>query len=328
MVAVTGTIERASDGRRVIPDRRSGASEGVGLIGVPTDVGAGLRGACLGPEALRIAGLAKALTALGHKVSDLGDLDGPPNPEEQSGNGCRNLREVSTWCRLLRDRVFEVAGQGMTPVVLGGDHCIAMGSVAGIARHCSTVDQPLFVLWFDAHTDFNTPLSSPSGNVHGMPIAALCGRITDPEFDLGVPTPVVDPHRINLFGIRSVDQVEKATLVDSGLKVFDMRAIDERSTFTIMREILEEVAAAKGHLHVSLDVDFLDPSIAPGVGTTVPGGVTYREAHLCMEMIAESGLMGSLDLVELNPLLDERNKSAELLVDLTGSLFGKATLHR
>lgn len=324
MTVETETLEQVSDDTRTAND----LTNKVGLVGVPTDVGAGVRGACLGPEALRIAGLAKSLTELGHRVVDLGDLDGPPNPEEQPGNGCRNLREVSTWCRLLRDRVRDVADQGMTPVALGGDHCIAMGSIAGIAQHCNAAGKPLYVLWFDAHTDFNTPLSSPSGNVHGMPIAALCGRINDPEFDLGVPTPVVDPSHINLFGIRSVDQVEKATLVDSGMKVFDMRAIDERSTFTIMRGILEEVAAAKGHLHVSLDVDFLDPSIAPGVATTVPGGVTYREAHLCMEMIAESGLMGSLDLVELNPLLDEKNKSAELLVDLTGSLFGKATLHR
>jgi arginase len=298
------------------------------LIGVPTDVGAGVRGACLAPEALRIAGLAACLKALGHEVTDLGDIDGPPNPEELSGNGCRNLREVSIWCRLLRDRVAEVAGDAMTPIVLGGDHCIAMGSIAGIARHCSAAGKPLFVLWFDAHTDFNTPLSSPSGNVHGMPIAALCGRIDDPEFDLGMVTPVVDPSHIYLFGIRSVDQTEKTSLVDSGLRVYDMRAIDERSTFNIMREILNEVAAADGHLHVSFDIDFLDPSIAPGVGTTVPGGVTYREAHLCMEMIAESGLLGSLDLVELNPLLDERNRSAEMLVDLTGSLFGKATLQR
>lgn len=324
MAAETTVLERPA--RQLFAEREG--AKAPALIGVPTDVGAGVRGACLGPEALRIAGLAKALQDLGHEVVDLGDLAGPPNPEEQPGRGCRNLREVSTWCRLLRDRVQEAAADGMTPVVLGGDHCIAMGSIAGIAKHCQTVGKPLFVVWFDAHTDFNTPLSSPSGNVHGMPIAALCGRIDDPEFDLGVATPVVEPSRINLFGIRSVDQVEKASLVDSGLKVFDMRAIDERSTFTIMREILAEVTAAGGHLHVSLDVDFLDPSIAPGVGTTVPGGVTYREAHLCMEMIAESGLLGSLDLVELNPLLDERNKSAELLVDLTGSLFGKATLHR
>ncbi len=324
MVAETAVLERPGSHQPTAQD----SPRRPALIGVPTDVGAGVRGACLGPEALRIAGLARALRDLGHRVVDLGDLDGPPNPEELPGNGCRNLREVSTWCRLLRDRVAEAAGEGMTPVVLGGDHCIAMGSIAGIAKHCQAIEKPLFVIWFDAHTDFNTPLSSPSGNVHGMPIAALCGRIDDPEFDLGVATPVVEPSRINLFGIRSVDQIEKATLVDSGLKVFDMRAIDERSTFTIMREILDDVAAADGHLHVSLDVDFLDPSIAPGVGTTVPGGVTYREAHLCMEMIAESGLLGSLDLVELNPLLDERNKSAELLVDLTGSLFGKATLHR
>ncbi|WP_322097423.1 arginase [Pelagibius sp. Alg239-R121] len=324
MMAQTDTLERSSSEKPTAAETMNKLA----LIGVPTDVGAGVRGASLGPEALRIAGLATSLRELGHNVVDLGDLGGPPNPEEQPGNGCRNLREVSTWCRLLRDRIYEVAGDRMTPVVLGGDHCIAMGSIVGIAKHCSEQGRPLFVMWFDAHTDFNTPLSSPSGNVHGMPIAALCGRIDNPEFDLGVATPVVEPSRINLFGIRSVDQVEKASLVDSGMKVFDMRAIDERSTFTIMGEILEEVATAGGHLHVSLDVDFLDPSIAPGVGTTVPGGVTYREAHLCMEMIAESGLLGSLDLVELNPLLDERNKSAELLVDLTGSLFGKATLHR
>ena len=295
----------------------------LGLIGVPTDVGAGLRGCCLGPEALRIAGLPRALRDLGHMVFDHGDISGPANPEAEPTPGGRHVKEVRAWCDALDDKVHEVLADGQLPVILGGDHCLSMGSVKGAARHCEKTGRPLYVLWLDAHTDFNTPVSSPSGNVHGMPVAALCGRIRSKELGFEHGTPLVNPSHFYLFGIRSVDRIEREAVVNSGLNVFDMRAIDERSVVVIMREILTEVARTGGHLHVSLDVDFLDPSVAPGVGTTVPGGATYREAHLCMEMIHESGVLGSLDIVELNPMLDHAAKSADILVDLAGSLFGK-----
>ncbi|MGI9412927.1 MAG: arginase [Hyphomicrobiales bacterium] len=295
----------------------------LGLIGVPTDVGAGMRGSCLGPEALRIAGLPRALRELGHGVVDRGDIDGPRNPEEEPKSGGRHVAQVRAWCDALQAEVFAALEANELPVIMGGDHSISMGSVKGAAQHCAETGRPLYVLWLDAHTDFNTPVSSPSGNVHGMPVAALCGRIHSKELGFEDGTPVVDPVNFFLFGIRSVDPIERAAVVKSGLNVYDMRAVDERSVVVIMREILDKVAQTGGHLHVSLDVDVLDPSIAPGVGTTVPGGATYREAHLCMELIHESGLLGSLDIVELNPLLDIQGKSAHMLVDLAGSLFGK-----
>ncbi len=298
------------------------------LIGAPTDAGAGLRGACLGPEALRIAGLQRSLGELGHTVCDHGDISGPRNPEGEAVGGCRNLKEVISWCTSLRDSVCEALKADQIPIILGGDHSISMGSVAGVATCYEATERRLHVLWLDAHSDFNTPTTSPSGNVHGMPVAAMCGQIKSEEFRIGFDGPMVDPSRIYLFGIRSVDAIERNAVTDAGINVIDMRMIDERGVVSTLREILREVAAADGHLHVSLDVDFIDPAIAPGVGTTVPGGATYREAHLCMEMIHESGLLGSLDLVELNPFLDVRGMSAELLVDLTGSLFGKTIIDR
>ena len=300
----------------------------VGLIGVPTDVGASDRGACMGPQALRIMGLESDLRNLGHEVSDHGDLSGPANPEQAPRGGLRHLREVNAWCTALRDRVRDVMTAGEVPVILGGDHSISMGSVTGVATHCAAAGKPLSVIWLDAHADFNTPASSPSGNMHGMPLAALCGKIVLEGVDLGDSGPVLDPTRVHLVGIRSVDTIEKSMIVDCGIKVYDMRTVDERGMVAIMREILAAVSAVGGHLHVSFDVDFLDPPIAPAVGTTVAGGATFREAHLCMELIHESGLLGSLDLVELNPILDVQGQTAAVMVDLTGSAFGKKIVHR
>ena len=302
------------------PDTQSSR---LGLIGWPTDVGAGRRGASMGPEALRVAGLGRALDELGHTVCDHGDVSGPKNPEAETTAEGRHVKQVRQWCDALAEQVYAIAAGGELPVIMGGDHSLSMGSIAGVAKHCEETGRPLFVLWLDAHTDFNTPVSSPSGNVHGMPVAALTGRIRSEALGFEHGKAVVDPSRFFLFGIRSVDRIEREAVVKSGLNVYDMRAIDERSVVVIMREILDQVAKAGGHLHVSLDVDFLDPSLAPGVGTTVPGGATYREAHLCMELIHESGVLGSLDIVELNPFLDEAGKSAHMLVDLAGSLFGK-----
>ena len=296
----------------------------LGLIGAPSDVGAGMRGCCLGPEALRIAGLTQALGKLGHNVTDHGDISGPKNPEAETTSAGRHVNEVRQWCDALEARTYDVLADGELPIIMGGDHSLSMGSIKAAARHCAETKRPLFVLWLDAHTDFNTPLSSPSGNVHGMPVAALTGRIRSKELGFEDGKPVVDPANFYLFGIRSVDRIEREAVVKSGLNVYDMRAIDERSVVVIMREILDQVTEAGGHLHVSLDVDFLDPSLAPGVGTTVPGGATYREAHLCMELIYEAGVLGSLDIVELNPFIDAAGKSAHMLVDLARSLFGKS----
>ena len=305
------------------------------LIGVPTDVGAGERGACLGPEALRIAGLADALAALGYIVTDHGDLPGQKSVESAaaplsliSADGSRNPEAVSAWCRLTSDKTFEVAQSGQLPLILGGDHSIAMGSVNGIARHCHKAGRELFVLWLDAHSDFNSPASSPSGNMHGMPVAAFCGEsslasVLGPERAI-----TVKPENVTLFGIRSVDRQERAAVSRRGVNVVDMRTIDERGIVAALKPVIDEVRAIDGHLHVSLDVDFLDPSLAPGVGTTVPGGATYREAHFCMELLFEAGIVGSMDIVELNPFLDMRGASAHLLVELTASLFGKTIIDR
>lgn len=299
------------------------------LIGVPMDAGAGRRGVCLGPEALRVAGIENAFRALGHGVSDGGDISGPRSPDTAPKDGYRHLSEVAAWTAAIRDRVAASLENGNRPVILGGDHSLSIGSVGGIAKVCRARSIPLSVLWIDAHADFNTPETSPSGNIHGMPLATLCGHLDEPALTpLGPGTAAVAPENVHLVGIRSVDPVEKARVVESGANVYDMKVIDERGMTSVMREVLANVAATGGHLHVSFDVDVLDPSIAPGVGTPVPGGATYREAHLCMEMIHDSGLLGSLDLVELNPCLDDANKSAELLVDLAGSALGKQIISR
>jgi arginase len=299
----------------------------VSLIGAPTDIGAGDRGARMGPEALRIAGLAEALQGRGIDVVDRGNLDGPRNPWQPPVDGYRHLDEVVAWNRAVMDAVGAELRQGRLPILLGGDHCLGVGSITAVARHCRDAGKQLRVLWLDAHADFNTHDVTPSGNVHGMPVACLCGIGPDALTRLGGEAPAVLPAQIRQIGIRSVDQGEKRLIKEHGLDVYDMRYIDEVGMKRAMEEALEGIDA-ETHLHVSFDVDFLDPSIAPGVGTTVPGGPNYREAQLVMEMIADSGRMGSLDIMELNPALDSRNATANLAVDLVESLFGKSTLMR
>ena len=303
------------------------AAGGISLIGVPTDVGAGTLGARMGPEAMRVAGLAQALTRLGLEVQDRGNLAGPPNPWEAAVNGYRHLPEVVQWNRLLHDAMVAELGSGRVPIMLGGDHCLGIGSISAVARHCRENRKRLRVLWFDAHADFNTATLTPSGNIHGMPVACLCGHGPQELIEIGGHVPALNAKDIRQIGIRSVDAGEKRLVHDIGIEVFDMRYIDEMG----MRHTMELALALvdpNTHVHVSLDVDFLDSAIAPGVGTTVRGGPTYREAQLCMEMVADTGRMGSLDLVELNPALDVRNQTAELAVDLIESLFGKSTLMR
>mgnify|MGYP003600284864 FL=1 len=299
----------------------------VSLIGVPTDIGAGHRGASLGPEALRIAGLAQALAGRGVDVRDCGNLAGPANPWLPPVDGYRHLAQVVEWNTALMEASLGELRDGRMPVVLGGDHCLGIGSIAAVARHCRDTGKQLRVLWLDAHADFNTSAITPSGNVHGMPVACLCGLGPDALTQLGGPAPQMHPHQFRQIGIRSVDPEEKRLVKQHGVDIYDMRYIDEIGMKRVMEQALAGVDADT-HLHVSFDVDFLDPGIAPGVGTTVPGGPNYREAQLAMEMIADSGRMGSLDIVELNPVLDDHNITAELAVDLVESLFGKSTLMR
>ncbi|MDL5366996.1 arginase [Xanthomonas sp. NCPPB 2654] len=299
----------------------------VSLIGVPTDIGAGHRGARMGPEALRIAGLHEALAGRGIEVRDLGNLDGPRNPWQSPVAGYRHLDEVVAWNRALMDASYAELRAGRMPIMLGGDHCLGIGSITAVARHCREQGRKLRVLWLDAHSDFNTSEVTPSGNVHGMPVACLCGLGPKALTELGGDAPALRPDQVRQIGIRSVDPDEKRLIKQHRIDVYDMRYIDEMGMKRTMEAALDGLDADT-HLHVSFDVDFLDPSIAPGVGTTVPGGPNYREAQLVMEMIADSGRMGSLDIVELNPVLDHRNLTAELAVDLVESLFGKSTLMR
>ncbi len=299
----------------------------VSLIGAPTDIGAGTTGSRMGPDALRVAGIAEAIAQFGIDVRDCGNISGPANPNLPAIDGFRHLPEVVEWNRALHDAFYAELSAERLPILLGGDHSLAIGSISAVARHCRERKKKLRVLWFDAHADFNTATLTPSGNIHGMPVACLCGHGPQELIELAGQVPALSAKDVRQIGIRSVDEGEKRMVHDMGIDVFDMRFIDE----TGMRHAMELALALIGpdtHLHVSLDVDFLDPDIAPGVGTTVRGGPTYREAQLCMEMVADTGRLASLDIVELNPALDVRNRTAELAVDLIESLFGKSTLMR
>ena len=302
----------------------------VALVGAPTDVGASARGASMGPEALRVAGLAEALRGRGLRVVDTGNLAGPSNPWQPARDGFRHLPEVVAWNRAVHDAVSAQLRAARLPVLLGGDHCLGVGSISAVARHCRAHGRPLRVLWLDAHADFNTAALTPSGNLHGMPVACLCGHGPAELVGLGgfsAQDPALRAGELRQIGIRSVDEGEKRLVREAGIEVHDMRSIDEWGMRAVMERALHGLPPG-AHLHVSLDVDFLDPDIAPGVATTVRGGPTYREAQLCMEMLADTGALGSLDIVELNPAHDVRNRTAELAVDLVESLFGKSTLMR
>ena len=302
----------------------------VSLIGAPTDIGAGARGASMGPEALRVADIGPALEARGVQVKDCGNLSGPRNPWQPPKDGYRHLPEVVAWNGAVHEAVYAELRAGRMPILLGGDHCLGIGSISAVARHCREQGKKLRILWLDAHADFNTSALTPSGNIHGMPVATLCGFGAKELVEIGghsAEKPAISAKWVRQIGIRSVDEGEKRFVHEQELEVFDMRYIDEMG----MRHTMELALAtldANTHLHVSFDVDFLDPAIAPGVGTTVPGGPSYREAQLCMEMIADTGRLASLDVMELNPALDEKNRTALLAVDLIESLFGKSTLMR
>jgi len=299
----------------------------VSIFGVPTDVGAGRRGASMGPEALRVAGLVEALVARGLDVMDLGDLNGPKNPWTGPVDGDRHLPEVATWNRAVFNASSAKLAAGRMPVMLGGDHSLAIGSIAAVAAHCHRNGKRLRVLWLDAHTDFNTHEITPSGNLHGMPVTCLCGIGPQALIEIGGHVPAITPGEVRQIGIRSVDPAEKRLVKEYALDIYDMRYIDEVGMKTVLEQALAGLDEDT-HLHVSFDVDVLDPGIAPGTGTPIPGGLNYREGQLLMEMIADSGRLCSLDLVEINPALDNGNITAELAVDLVESLFGKSTLMR
>ncbi|QNP47124.1 arginase [Diaphorobacter aerolatus] len=297
------------------------------LIGAPTDVGASVLGASMGPEAMRIAGIAQALRARDLKVLDIGNLVGPGNPQSPAHGGFRHLDEVVAWNRTLYAATLDTLAAGRLPLMMGGDHCLAIGSISAVAQHCRSRQKRLKVLWFDAHADSNTPQTSPSGNLHGMPVACLLGHGPSALTQLTDTFPVLRAAQIAMIGIRSVDASEKHFVNEHHIDVYDMRTIDEMGMRAVMQSVLSDVDE-NTHLHLSFDMDFLDPGVAPGVGTPVRGGPTYRETQLCMEMLADSGALASVDLVELNPALDIRNQTAELAVELLESLFGKSTLMR
>jgi arginase len=302
----------------------------IALLGAPVEVGASQRGTLMGPAALRTAGIAALLESLGFGVEDHGDLsvaDLLLTDEEPPAN-TKHYREISAWIRALSGRAYGLAHSGAIPLFLGGDHSLSMGSVNGVARHWREAGRELFVLWLDAHADYNTPATTITGNMHGMSGAFLCG---EPGLDglLGnEPRASIKPDQLALFGVRSIDKLERDLVRDRPIAVADMRQIDEFGVGVLIRQVIDKVKARNGVLHVSFDVDFLDPDVAPGVGTTVPGGATYREAHLVMELLNDSGLVRSLDIVELNPFLDERGRTARLAIELVGSLFGQQITDR
>jgi arginase len=299
----------------------------VTLIGVPLDLGAGRRGVDMGPSAFRVAELDARIARLGYEVEDLGDLrvkiqetQGPGDPR------LKYLREILEVCESLRDRVDEALGRGRTPVVLGGDHSVAVGTIAGLARHFRRRSEKIGLVWFDAHADANTAETSPTGNIHGMPLAAVLGLGAPSLVNLAGFSPMVDGSRGALVGLREVDAEERANVKASGIGAFTMRDIDEQGMRSVMEEAIKRASTGTAGIHVSFDMDGIDPDFAPGVGTPCPGGLSYREAHLAMEMLADTGRVLSAEFVEVNPILDHRNGTAALGVELLASLLGKKIL--
>ncbi len=304
----------------------------ISLLGLGLELGAPARGAAMGPQALRTAGLTRVLADLGHRVSDRGTLHEvaaePVAMDQRFAGRCNNLEEIAGWTRAVHDRAHAMALEPGVPVFLGGDHAVSMGTITGVARARAEQGQPLAVLWIDAHADYNTPETTPSGNLHGMGLAMAAGDPILAPILGDRPLHAVAPADITVFGARSLDPLEKVRLRADGVDAIDMRQIDERGVGALLAERIARWKARGQILHLSFDVDFLDPAVAPGTGTVVPGGATYREAHLLMEMLCESGLVGSLDVVEVNPFLDTRGATAVAATELVASLFGRTVLDR
>ncbi len=299
----------------------------VALIGVPLDLGAGRRGVDMGPSAFRVAGLEEKVRALGYDVKDRGDL--PVKIQETQGPGdprLKYLKEIKEVCEHLRDSVRDLVAKGSVPIVLGGDHSIAMGTIAGVASHYHARKEKIGLIWIDAHADSNTAETSPSGNIHGMPLAVVLGLGPPSLVNLAGFSPMVDGTRAALLAIRDVDPAERANVKASGVGTFTMRDIDERGMRAVMEEAIKRATTGTAGVHVSVDLDAMDPDFAPGVGTPAPGGLSYREAHLAMEMLADTGKVLSAEFVEVNPILDQQNLTARLGVELLASLLGKKIL--
>jgi arginase len=295
------------------------AAKEIAIIGATLDLGQGRRGVDMGPSAIRYAGLEERLSSLGYDVRDHGNVEtAVPEATALDDERARFLPEIKTTCERIAAKVVEEVETGALPVVLGGDHSVALGTLGGLAR----VRGPGGVLWIDAHSDINTPETSPSGNVHGMPLAAALGLADEWFASDAWPLPAVDARRVALLGVRSLDDGERGLLREAGVRVFTMSEIDRVGVERAMSEALDRVSGG-GFVHVSLDMDALDPEIAPGVGTPVRGGLTYREAHLALELVAESGLAGSFEVVEVNPILDRENTTALTAVELVASALGK-----
>jgi len=297
------------------------------VLGAPVQEGAGRLGCDMGPSAFRTAGLVSELRNLGYAVEDRGNIIPRPLRDLRHPNtAVKALPEIVAWTEAIAEAAYRASGEGL-PIFIGGDHSLSAGSMTGLARRAAEEGRELFVLWLDSHPDFHTLETTTSGNLHGIPMAYATGLEGFGGYFPALAAPI-KPQNVCMMGIRSVDPEERAALRAAGVTVHDMRAIDENGIAPLLDAFLKRVAAADGVIHVSLDVDFLDPGIAPGVGTTVPGGATFREAHLIMEILHDSGLVGSLDLVELNPFLDERGRTALLMVDLVASLMGRRVLDR
>lgn len=290
------------------------------IVGAPLDLGQSRRGVDLGPTALRYAGLKSELTRLGYRVEDRGNIETVERDSLPEEPGLGFLRPVVDACERIYEASRQAVAEGALPLVLGGDHSIAVGTVGGVSHEHRTG-----VLWIDAHGDFNTPETSPTGNLHGMPLAALCGHGAPELVGAGRPGPKLRPEDVVLFGVRDLDPGEQALIHRTGVTVYTMRQIDERGLAPLAHEALERLSHMD-RLHVSLDMDSIDPREAPGVGTQAPGGLSYREGHLLMELIAEHGGLNSVDVVEVNPILDTRNQTAKLALGLLSSLFGRSIL--
>ena len=297
------------------------------VIGVPLDLGQSRRGVDMGPSAVRVAGLEARLEAIGHVVEDGGNVAvAIPEQKKEGAAHAKYLKEITATCTKSADLVLKSLESGAVPLVLGGDHSVAAGTVAGVAEFYRRQNQKIGLIWIDAHSDMNTPETSPSGNVHGMPLAAIMG-LGPPELgNIFNFSPKVHPENCVLVGVRDVDAHEKENIRKAGVEVFTMRDIDERGMRTVMEEALRMAGRGTAGYHVSLDMDWIDPEDAPGVGTPVWGGATYREAHLAMEIISDHGRMLSLEIVEVNPVIDEHNQTADLAVELSLSAFGKKIL--
>jgi arginase len=299
----------------------------ISVIGVPLDLGQSRRGVDMGPSAVRVAGLEARLEAIGHVVEDAGNITvAIPEQKKEGAANAKYLKEITATCTKSAEMVLKTLEAGKVPLILGGDHSVAAGTVSGVAEFYRRKNQKVGLLWIDAHSDMNTPESSPSGNVHGMPLASIMGLQPDELANIFNFSPKVQPENCVLVGIRDVDSFEKENIRKSGVSVFTMRDIDERGMRSVMEEAIGLATKGTAGFHVSLDMDWIDPEDAPGVGTPVWGGATYREAHLAMEIIADSGGMLSFEIVEVNPVIDEHNQTADLAVELALSGFGKKIL--